>query len=134
MTTERRLTIGVRARILATVLLLAALGMAFAGSAFTVFERRQLIDHLDSVLLADVGQFHQEVGQLPGQTMSELLPTVMGRHVPVDGEVVGGFLDGQLAFVTADPPFRLLDEPENSQNAQHHKAVCHLRRNHQSLV
>ncbi|MBK6873886.1 MAG: HAMP domain-containing protein [Kineosporiaceae bacterium] len=112
MTTERRLTIGVRARILATVLLLAALGMAFAGSAFTVFERRQLIDHLDSVLLADVGQFRQEVDQNTSQSMSELLQAVMGQHVPVDGEVVGGFIDGNLTFVTSDPAFQITKEPD----------------------
>ncbi len=52
-----RMTIGVRVRILTTVLLLAALGMGLAGAAFMVFERRQLVDHLDGVLLGDVSTF-----------------------------------------------------------------------------
>lgn len=108
MTGERHLTIGVRARIMSTVLLLAAFGMALAGSAFTVFERRQLIEHLDGVLLADVTQFRVDVAADPSRQVGQILRDTLQRHVPTDGEVLAGLLDGHPAFVTADPrPFAI---------------------------
>lgn len=103
MTTERRPTFGVRARILATVLLLAALGMAFAGSAFTLFERRQLVDHLDGVLLADVRQFQADAAASSAASVDELLRTALERHIPTDGEALAGLIDGRVALVTPDP-------------------------------
>ena len=50
---------GVRTRILGTVLVLASVGMTIAGTSFTPFERRQLLEHLDGVLLADVRQLEE---------------------------------------------------------------------------
>ncbi len=119
MTTDRRRTIGVRARILATVLLLAALGMAFAGSAFTLFERRQLIDRLDRTLTADVRQFSQDVDQFSQSadaggtpsTVDDLLRSTMQHQVPTEGEVIAGFVDGRPAYVTeGERPFKIEQE------------------------
>ncbi len=114
-----RMTIGVRARILTTVLLLAALGMGLAGAAFMVFERRQLVDHLDGVLLGDVATFTARAASASASasatagstTAAELLKAELNQHVPTDGEVLLGMIDGRPAFVTADNrPFAIEDE------------------------
>ncbi len=115
MTTERAgVRFGVRVRILATVLLLAALGMAIAGSAFTVFQRRQLMNHLDGVLLADVRQFTVYATQVrtdggPPQ-LKEVLREALRRHAPADGESMGAFVDGELVWVTTDPNLDIRSE------------------------
>jgi signal transduction histidine kinase len=49
--------VGVRARVLATVLTLTALGMAVAGTLAVVAELRQFRDHVDRTLAADVDEF-----------------------------------------------------------------------------
>jgi signal transduction histidine kinase len=111
MTADRRFTIGVRARILATVLALAALGMAIAGSAFTLFERRQLIEHLDAVLMADVRQFNQYASTVSKPTVATILEGALQRHLPADGEVLAGLIDGRPAYINRDPrPFPLENE------------------------
>ncbi len=113
MTTDRRLTIGVRARILATVLVLAALGMSIAGTAFTLFERRQLIDHLDSVLLTDVRQFNTFASASGLTTVESILDGALNEHVPADGEVLVGVIDGRPALITGGSrPFAIEKEAE----------------------
>jgi two-component system OmpR family sensor kinase len=92
---------GVRVRIMATVLVLTALGMILAGGAFALFERRQLIGHLDSELIAEARAFEETARSLegPGSSVASVLRTALRRPAPAD-EVLLGMIDGRAAFVT----------------------------------
>ena len=110
--------VGVRTRILGTVLVLASVGMTIAGTSFTLFERRQLLQHLDGVLLSDVRQLHLDATTAAGSStaatpsVSDQLQTALKQHVASDGEVVIAFVDGRVRFITADPrPFAPENEP-----------------------
>lgn len=103
-----RLTVGVRARILATVLVLTAIGMALAGTAFMLFERRQLVDHLDRVLAADVRQLSASAqtalaGPNPPSTVRDLLELQLNQHLPTNGEVLLALVDATPVFYTQGP-------------------------------
>lgn len=113
---RNRLTVGVRTRILITVLVLTALGMGLAGTAFMIFERRQLVDHLDRVLTSDVRQFTTGAstalaGPTPPTTVAQLLELQLNQHVPTTGQVLVALIDGRPAFVT-DGPLDILAEQE----------------------
>lgn len=89
-------TVGVRARILATVLVLAAIGMTVAGTSFSLFERSQAMNHLDAVLTADVRQLEGVGAAAPaGTAVREVLRAALLRHVPTDGEMALTFVDGR---------------------------------------
>ncbi|HEY6798326.1 MAG TPA: HAMP domain-containing sensor histidine kinase [Kineosporiaceae bacterium] len=109
----RRLTIGVRERILATVLLLAALGMTVAGVAFALVEQRQLLDHLDSELTAEASSFERLAAEAPGRGLTDvgtILQAALQRPAQAD-IVIMGMIDGKPKLVTPDPrPFAIENE------------------------
>lgn len=112
---SRRITIGVRARILATVLVLAALGMTVAGVAFTLFEQRQLIGHIDGELTAEARRFERQARAAtssPEANVASILEEAVARPVPSD-EVVLGMLDGKPWYVASGPrPFAIEEEAD----------------------
>lgn len=109
-----RPTVGVRARILATVLLLAGLGMLVTGVASTVVARRQLVEAVDADLRTEVDEFRAHVGQRLGAGPADvrsLLRSALTDQVPMEDQVLLGMVDGVPAYVTrADRPFPLEHE------------------------
>lgn len=105
-------TIGVRVRILATVLALTSVGMGLAGTAFMAFERRQLQDRLDAELTHAVtqmteGQRAAMGGPRPPRTVTALIRRQLDAHRPAADEVLVGLVDGEPVLVT-DGPFDVL--------------------------
>lgn len=107
--TPRRITVGVRARILATVLILAGLGMAAAGLPFTLFEQRQLLDRMNAELTAEAQRFERQASASIGLDVDTILEEAVGRPVPSD-EVVMGMVDGIPRYVADPRPFALEDQ------------------------
>lgn len=107
---ERR-TIGVRARILATVLILAGLGMSVTGVASLALQRRQLITQIDSELATTAREFSVSVGRAgtdprAGTDVPSILRSALERQVPSSDQVELAMVDGQPAFVTpGERPF-----------------------------
>jgi two-component system, OmpR family, sensor kinase len=101
---RRRCTIGVRSRILATVLGLTSLGMIMTGAASIAVEQRQMLDHVNASLQADVEEFRaytQSPDTGSGQTsnVSAILRTALERQATTADEVAMGMVDGRPAFV-----------------------------------
>jgi signal transduction histidine kinase len=111
---RRRFTIGVRARILATVLVLAALGMAISGAAFTVFEQRQLLDHVQGNLTSEVKEFTSlaTMRGKEGADVPTILRTALEQQVPAEDKVVFALVDRRLAYVAPATAFNIQHEPE----------------------
>jgi signal transduction histidine kinase len=102
---RRGLTIGVRARILATVLVLAGLGLGVAGALSIAVERRQMLDHIDASLQVDVAEFRTFASDpavigAPGTDVAAILRTALERQAITTHEVVLGMINGKPAFVT----------------------------------
>jgi two-component system, OmpR family, sensor kinase len=98
----RRRTIGVRARVLATVLILTALGMAGAGVSTVVMQRSALDDRVDSALETEVVEFRAvaEAGTDPttGQrftSVPELLRVALQKQAPDRDETFLTLVDGR---------------------------------------
>jgi len=103
--TGRHFTIGVRARILATVLVLAGLGMLVAGTASTIVARRQLTTAIDASLKTEANEFHAHIALAsakPGAAtdVRSLLRTALQEQVPTDDQVLMGMIDGIPTFIT----------------------------------
>jgi two-component system OmpR family sensor kinase len=114
--TRRRLTIGVRARILATVLVLAGLGMLVAGAASSVVSSRQLTAAADKDLATEVSEFRTHVAKASADPANSadvrsLLRSALEQQVPMSDQVVLGMVDGAPSFITpGDRPFPLEKE------------------------
>lgn len=108
----RRITVGVRVRILAIMLVLTALGMAAAGIPFTLNEQRQLLERIDAQLRAEAQAFKQQAERSGGtDDVTTILEQAVGRPVPSD-VVTLGMLDGRPRYVAAGPrPFALENLP-----------------------
>jgi len=113
---RRRTVVGVRARILATVLALAGLGVLVTGVASAVVTRRQLIAAVDADLRTEAGEFRAHVKQVADAPRSaadvrSLLRSALEGQVPMDDQVLLGMVDGVPTYVTAgDRPFPLEKE------------------------
>lgn len=106
----------VRARILASIILVTALGMA-ASAAITLIVQRQLaLASIDDRLRADVASARAIAapdGSSPYATNAEALQAILGRVVPGYGEGGLGIVDGVATYipgVAADVP--LADDDE----------------------
>ncbi|MFV0457608.1 MAG: ATP-binding protein [Actinomycetales bacterium] len=113
---DRRTTFGVRGRIVATVVILTAIGMGLAGGAFMIYERRQLVDQVDVVLRGDAEQFttHGTAALTDPNgptTFPDLLKYQLNEHVASNGQVLLALEDDTPVYVTAGP-FDLLAAPE----------------------
>jgi signal transduction histidine kinase len=109
---RRGLTVGVRTRILATVLALAGLGMGLTGVAGLLLDRGQLLDQIDAVLAAEASEFRVAAASVgaagEARDPETVLRLVMQRQVPTAQESVLGVVDGRPAFVTPGPrPFEI---------------------------
>ena len=108
--------LGVRARILATVLALAASGMALAGAATVVVERDALLGQADDSLVADVREFeaHVRTTAAAGSAtdVRTLLRSALQAQAAGDDEAFLALVDGRPAYVTTGPrPLALEREP-----------------------
>lgn len=96
--------VGVRVRIVMTVLALTAIGMSLAGTSFMVFERQQLVSRLDAVLLSDADQFRRSAAEAlrtsdASLSLDELFDAELRTHTPAAGETLLALVDGRLHFV-----------------------------------
>ncbi|MGZ4626835.1 MAG: hypothetical protein ACXV3S_11210, partial [Kineosporiaceae bacterium] len=101
-----RRVLGVRLRILATVLVLAALGMALTAASALLVERNQVLAQADGALAVDVREFRAhvdavEAGASPTDDVAEILRSALQRQTPMAGEAFLGLVDGRPAFVTS---------------------------------
>jgi signal transduction histidine kinase len=102
--------VGVRARILATMLVLTAAAMTVAGAVFVVVQRREVVNHADRVVAADVREFLSFVDAASrGQTgtgvtdAGSLLRAALERQVPADDETFLVLVDGEPRFTPPGP-------------------------------
>ena len=103
-----RRVLGVRLRILATVLVLAALGMALTATSALLVERNEVLAQADGALAVDVREFRAhvdaaETGASPADDVAEILRSALQRQTPMAGEACLGLIDGRPAFVTSGP-------------------------------
>jgi len=99
-------TIGVRARVLAAVLLLAALAMAVAGTTLLLVQRARTSERIDARIAADVLQFRSlAAGQLgprnapPFADVAALLEVAVQRQVPGEDETFLALINGRPRIV-----------------------------------
>ena len=104
---RRRPVLGVRVRILATVLALAALGMMLAGAATVVVQRDALLSQADDSLVADVREFEAHVHRGPATSTAAdvraLLRSALEMQAAADDEAFLALVDGRPAYVTPGP-------------------------------
>ncbi|GAA2655378.1 sensor histidine kinase [Paractinoplanes durhamensis] len=109
-----RPTVGVRVRILATVLVLAGLGMLVTGATSLLVAHRQQITAIDADLRTEVDEFHTHIQRLSGEGATDvrsLLRSALREQVPMDEQVLLGMVDGVPAYVTrGERPFPLEKE------------------------
>jgi signal transduction histidine kinase len=107
----------VRFRILASILLVAALGMAVAGGVAFLIQRERVLDQIDERLTQSVEglQFIAEGGDAdsPPTTVDQFLTRAMQRVLPDHNESVLGLINGEPALApSSGVGFRLDDDPE----------------------
>lgn len=120
----------VRVRILATLLVIATLGLVIAGAAAYFGQRDRILSDIDSHLLSRVeiarliatgasavaeasDPSPAEPSPAPLTTTREALEAVLARVVPGQHESTIGLIDGRAAFVPGVPVgYRLDDAPE----------------------
>lgn len=108
----RRPTIGVRTRILATVLVLTALGMAVAGGSVVIMQRNALDERTNTSLRTEVQEFEVFAADArdpaTGQrytTMRTLLEAALQKQAPDRDETFLTMLDGGPDFVPGGDKF-----------------------------
>lgn len=96
-----RFRFGVRARILATVLVLSALGMALTGTAIVISERDQMLSRADGILRRDVADFHKiaESEVTRSADVRGILSAALQRRAPGQDIAILGLIDGRPALV-----------------------------------
>lgn len=100
-----RRTIGVRARILATVLILAGLGMSVTGGTSVLLQHRQLMTRIDAELATTVSEFRQHAVRAAtdpaaGSNVPSILRSALEGQVPSADQVQLALVDGRPAFIT----------------------------------
>ncbi len=114
-----RPAVPVRARVLASVLVIAALGMAVTGATVYLFQARTLTSSITASLEREVAEFRAlaetgldpETGK-PFTSIERLLRVALQRNVPDRNETYLTFLDGApLAYNGGQRPIALESEP-----------------------
>lgn len=107
----------VRTKVLGTVLLMAAFGMATAQTASYVVQSRRLDVRLDKALQQEVQEFRtlaeQGVDPATGDPFTgvrELLRTALARNVADENETFLALVDGEPLFTLGDRPVELQQE------------------------
>ncbi|MGE5290943.1 MAG: sensor histidine kinase, partial [Micromonosporaceae bacterium] len=109
--------IGVRARVLATVLALTAVAMALAGAVSVLVQRAAATDRADRTIARDVAEFRAlaKAGTGPNRpftSVGPILQAAIQRQVPAEDETYLGLVDGRPAWIPSGPrPVRLEAEP-----------------------
>jgi two-component system, OmpR family, sensor kinase len=109
--------IGVRARVLTTVLALTALAMALAGTVSVLVQRAAATSRADVTIARDVTEFRAlaRTGNGPGQpftSVSAILQAGIQRQVPADDETYLGLINGDPRWIpSGQRPVQLEDEP-----------------------
>ncbi len=109
--------LSVRAKVLGSVLLMAALGMATAETASFAVQSRRLDVRLDKALQQEISEFRtlaeQGVDPATGQPfrgVGELLRTALARNVADENETFLALVDGEPLFTLGDRPIELDQE------------------------
>jgi signal transduction histidine kinase len=107
----------VRFRILTSMLLVAALGMAVAGGVAFLIQRERVLDQIDQRLTQSVEglQFIADGGDAsaPPTSVDEFLTRAMQRVLPDHNESILGLVNGEAAFApSSGVGFRLDDDRE----------------------
>lgn len=119
---RRRLPLGgfsVRARILAAVVGLAAMGLIVAGYTVFFLQQIQVEDRINAELQADAEEFvvlHEsgidpQTGE-PFASPSDLVRTAMERIIPTRNEGVLGLVEGEVMYTSPVADIPLQDDPE----------------------
>ncbi|GAB6900117.1 sensor histidine kinase [Kineosporia succinea] len=119
--TFRRPTIGVRTRILATVLVLTALGMLGAGTSIVIMQRNALDDRVNSALSTEVQEFRDIAQPASGTptdpstgkaftSVASLLRSAIQKQAPDRDETFLTMVDGRPQFVPSSERFVNLEE------------------------
>jgi two-component system, OmpR family, sensor kinase len=111
--------LSVRSKVVGTVLVLAASGMAVAETAAYTVQAARLDDRLDAAILQEVAEFRTlaEKGVDPDtgdrfRSVDQLMRTALARNVADDNETFLALVDGEPAFTPLDPRVVALeDEP-----------------------
>ena len=109
--------IGVRVRVLATVLALTALAMALAGTVSVLVQRSAGISRADLTIARDVAEFRAlaRTGNGPGRpftSVSAVLQAGIQRQVPAEDETYLGLVNGQPAWIpSGQRPVQLEEQP-----------------------
>ncbi|MBT0771165.1 HAMP domain-containing protein [Kineosporia sp. J2-2] len=114
----RRPTIGVRTRILATVLVLTALGMFGAGTSVVIMQRNALDERVNEALRTEVEEFRSIAGSATDPStgkaftsVAELLRSAIQKQAPDRDETFLTMVDGRRQYVPSGERFvRLEDE------------------------
>ncbi|HWG94842.1 MAG TPA: ATP-binding protein [Mycobacteriales bacterium] len=112
-------TLPVRTKVVGTVLVLAASGMAVAETAAYTVQAARLDDRLDAAILQEVAEFRtlaeQGVDPQTGdrfRSVDQLMRTALARNVADDSETFLAMVDGEPAFTPLGPRVVALeDEP-----------------------
>jgi len=89
-------------RILASIILVTALGMAASGAITLIVQRQLALSSIDDRLLADVASARTIAapgGETPYASNSEALQAILGRVVPGYGEGSLGIVDGAATYI-----------------------------------
>ena len=109
--------IGVRARVLATVLALTALAMALAGTVSVLVQQSAATSRADLTIARDVAEFRSlaRTGAGPGQpftSVSAVLQAGIQRQVPAEDETYLGLVSGRPTWIpSGQRPVQLEDQP-----------------------
>ena len=112
-----RRTLSVRTRIVVSILAVAALGLAAAGTASYLVQREGVLAAIDAQLLHTVPDLQTiaagETSDEPVATVSAVLQVAMKQIIPASNESVLGIIDHRPAWMPAAKlPFRINDDAE----------------------
>ncbi len=101
-----KVVIGVRSRVLATMLAFSAVAMTVAGGTLLLVQQRRLLERVDSGIAADVSQFRSlAAGELgpqdapPFPDVDSLLEVAVQRQVPAEDQTSLALVNGVPRFV-----------------------------------
>ncbi|TAM70408.1 MAG: HAMP domain-containing histidine kinase [Microbacteriaceae bacterium] len=96
-----RRVLSVRARIVVTILLVAALGLLASGAATYFVQRERALAGVDQALMRSVTDLKAVASRDQATTVDQLLRAAMQQSFPAQNESVLGIIDGQAALVPA---------------------------------
>lgn len=99
----------VRMRIIASVVVLAALGFATAGGAAYIVQSQRIADEIDQSLAGEIAELSGQARAgtdvrtgKPFRSVKQLLKATMQHNVPRESEQVLGLIGGQVEFVQGE--------------------------------